>query len=299
MSGMKRFFENFMKNNKNPQGAQKSNALNGWRKKSSLSNSTRSTRRLGCELLEERQLLSVTTGNEDYLDIAVMDNAPEIASPAMSAPEIPLDAMIVQGLDNTKPFVGQTIQVNLNAASDPAASYKWYRGDSATTITTEITGATSKSYKVVDADAKKFLKVVVTGSDGDTDSAQTASAVNTLVNSNVSLSNKTPVVGDTIKAVLNPTSATATYKWYRGDSADNVTTEITGATAATYKVVAADANKFLKVVATGSDKYCRHNQCGQQTHQHCPFKLRSSGWRKINRNADSNRRYRYLHLVSY
>jgi len=62
--------------------------------------------------------------------------------------------------------------------------------------------------------------------------------------------------GDTITAgVLSPAGATATYQWQRADTVSGSYTNIAGATNNTYVPIIADAAKFIRVVATGSNTY--------------------------------------------
>ncbi len=66
----------------------------------------------------------------------------------------------------------------------------------------------------------------------------------------ISLSTSSPKVGLPISAVLPYDGLTATYQWYRGSSAENMTA-IPGATDKTYVPTNDDLNLRLKVVATG------------------------------------------------
>jgi glycine cleavage system regulatory protein len=65
------------------------------------------------------------------------------------------------------------------------------------------------------------------------------------------------VVGETLTATITPSGATASYQWMRSDSEDKdgTYTNISGATEKTYKLVAADVGKYIKVKATGTGDY--------------------------------------------
>lgn len=63
------------------------------------------------------------------------------------------------------------------------------------------------------------------------------------------------IVGSTLTAVVSPVGATASYQWQRADTVGGTYTNITGATAATYKPVISDETKFIKVTVTGTEKY--------------------------------------------
>ncbi len=58
--------------------------------------------------------------------------------------------------------VGQTLTANTTPAN-ATVSYQWMRCDTATGTFTNITGATSKTFTLVNADLDKYIKVVVTG----------------------------------------------------------------------------------------------------------------------------------------
>ncbi|MCF0233734.1 MAG: hypothetical protein HUK22_01995, partial [Thermoguttaceae bacterium] len=72
----------------------------------------------------------------------------------------------------------------------------------------------------------------------------------------VALSVSDPYAGDYIAAIVTPADATCAYQWYRV-SAEGVETAIEGATGAAYVATAADADYYLKVVATGIGDYYR------------------------------------------
>lgn len=66
----------------------------------------------------------------------------------------------------------------------------------------------------------------------------------------------TPNVAETLNAgKLTPTNATATYQWQSCPVADGTYSDIIGATAETYTLAATDENCYIKVTATGFDKY--------------------------------------------
>lgn len=62
-------------------------------------------------------------------------------------------------------------------------------------------------------------------------------------------------VGSTLTAVVSPVDATVSYQWQRADTVAGTYTNITGATAATYKPVISDETKFIKVTVIGTGKY--------------------------------------------
>jgi hypothetical protein len=124
-------------------------------------------------------------------------------------------------------------------------AYQWYRGSTA------ISGATGRTYVAQPADATYAVKVrvTVTATGYDSlykDSATVTVAKGTPTIGTVSVSG-TAKVGNTLTASVSsytPSGATVTYQWYRGSGT------ISGATANTYTLVAADSGYAVKVRAT-------------------------------------------------
>jgi hypothetical protein len=138
-------------------------------------------------------------------------------------------------------------------------TYQWQR-DSGSGFA-NITGATSTSYTLVVADVGKVLRVAVkaTNIDGNATaySAQTAA-----IEAATPGSSSAPIVTGqarvgsaltTTDGTWNPAAATYAYQWQR--KVAGVFTDITGATAKTYTLVAADAGAQVraKVTATNPD----------------------------------------------
>ena len=62
-------------------------------------------------------------------------------------------------------------------------------------------------------------------------------------------------MGSKLTATVTPEGATATYKWKRADSSGGQYSDIASATSAEYTLATEDEGKFIKVEATGTDKY--------------------------------------------
>lgn len=62
-------------------------------------------------------------------------------------------------------------------------------------------------------------------------------------------------MGQTLSATVAPVGATVTYKWQRGDAGSGAFADISGATGASYVLVAEDEGKFIKAAATGTGKF--------------------------------------------
>jgi len=127
-------------------------------------------------------------------------------------------------------------------------AYQWFRSGVA------VTGATAVSYTLTAADLGKAMTVRVTGTKAGftttakTSAATAAVAAGTLTAPTPTISG-TKTVGSTLTATpgtWGPAPVTLTYQWFRGSTA------ISGATAKTYKLVAADKGSAIKVRVTGT-----------------------------------------------
>jgi hypothetical protein len=65
----------------------------------------------------------------------------------------------------------------------------------------------------------------------------------------------TAKVGNILTAAVVPSAATVNYQWQRADAVNATYTNISGATSATYTLVAADQGKFIRVIVTGTGSY--------------------------------------------
>jgi hypothetical protein len=166
------------------------------------------------------------------------------ASTAVTAGSIGNASVTIAGTAN----VGAKLTAKTGAwtPAPVALSYQWKRSGAL------IAGATSSTYQLTAADFGKTVKVTVTGTkQGYTTKSLTSATVSvragTLVAPTPTISG-TPAVGGTLAATVgtwSPSPATFTYQWKRNGS------NITGATASTYKLTAADAGATIKVTVTG------------------------------------------------
>lgn len=150
------------------------------------------------------------------------------------------------------PEVGSTVTASpgtWNPSSGVTFAYQWLADG------TDITNAKSASLPVTSALLGKKLSVRVTGS-GFLDTPGTATSAQTVAVQNPTVRNLTlPTITGTLKidntvgsttGTWSPTGGTYTRQWF----ADGVA--ITGATAATYKITAAEVSKRLAVRVTAS-----------------------------------------------
>ncbi|PZQ39658.1 MAG: hypothetical protein DI570_30835, partial [Phenylobacterium zucineum] len=166
-------------------------------------------------------------------------------------------AALFMSLDSVAPKitgsakVGQTLSVTTGdwGPGPVSLSYQWYRGDAA------VNGATGDSYAVQPADAGASLRVAVTGlKTGYTLTVRTSAATDMVDNASFTatpapkISGKA-VVGARLTATAgtwSPAPVGLAYQWTRDGKA------ISGATASTYTVQAADVDATLKVSVTGT-----------------------------------------------
>jgi len=129
-----------------------------------------------------------------------------------------------------------------------AASYQWFRGDTA------IPGATRKSYTLTSADEGQRIRVEVTGSrpaftPETVSSGLTGTITKPFVTAPAPTITGTLKVGRTLGASLgtwSPTPTTLTYQWYANGKA------IAGATQRTHVVTAANVGTRLAVKVTAA-----------------------------------------------
>jgi hypothetical protein len=127
-------------------------------------------------------------------------------------------------------------------------SYQWRRGGS------PIIGATSSTYKVLNADVGEKLNVAVTGTrSGYATVIRTSSPAEVVSRSMTAAPTPTITgssnVGSTLTAkstAWSPGPVALQYQWTRGGFS------IAGATDSTYKLIAADANTLIAVAVTGT-----------------------------------------------
>jgi hypothetical protein len=152
----------------------------------------------------------------------------------------------------------------LGEVDDPMATitYQWQENISGSW--TDISGATSPTYTVVEPNEGNTLRVVETATDlsevppSETSTSDPTAAVTDITlefTSGASINNTAPREGDTLTAVngsLNDADASVTsYQWQR--SINGNWTDIPGATSQTYTVVGDDRANQLRVIETATD----------------------------------------------
>ena len=169
--------------------------------------------------------------------------------------------------------VGENLTASVSGISDGnglttvSYSYQWLRGETAAAAGSEISGATSATYTVVEADQGKYVRVQVSFQDDD-GNAETATSDATgpvVAEPNESATGQptisgTAQVGGELTAGTSGisdgnglTTASYSYQWLRANTAAGTGSEIAGGTSATYTVVEADQSKYLRVQVSFQD----------------------------------------------
>ena len=170
-------------------------------------------------------------------------------NPATGAPTISGTAQVGETLTASTPGIADS-----DGLTNVTFTYQWLADDAA------ISGATASTHTLVAADAGKAIKVQVSFTD-DAGNAETltsgASAAVTAANNPATGAptiSGTAQVGETLTASTpgiadsdGLTNVTFTYQWLADDAA------ISGATASTHTLVAADAGKAIKVQVSFTD----------------------------------------------
>jgi hypothetical protein len=166
------------------------------------------------------------------------------------------------------PEVGSTLTTSNGTWSNSPTSYS-YRWQRCTgTTCTNITGATTHSYVVQEADAGHTLRSVVTATNADGSSSANSAPTATATAGTGPKNTLHPVVlGDAYVGELlaagngkwTPEPDSYTYHWFQCNSAGGSCTPIAGATASRYRVRLADLYQTIRVAVTA------HSSSGSTT----------------------------------
>ena len=193
---------------------------------------------------DQGKYIKITVTRAGYRDSVTSAATAAITFPALSG------SVTISG--TTK--VGQTLTASTtNIGGSGTISYQWKRGDTSSAAETGISGATSPTYTLVSADQSKYIKVTVTRSEntGSVDSNTLGAVTLPELSGSVSISG-TAQVGQTLTANTSSLggNGTLSYQWTSSASSSGTFTNISGATSSTYKLISADANKYIKVNVT-------------------------------------------------
>ena len=172
-----------------------------------------------------------------------------LPAPTPAPTPIPYSALTKVELNYEYPLVGDTLLATITPAQ-ATVTYQWYRD--------KVDGtklSTAAAYTATTADVGHKICVEVTGtgqwaeqkvsvlSQPVTKERKIAGVM--IVNTNTD--HTAPLAGDILKAVVAPSSATATYSWRVAG--------VEKGTEATYVVQASDSNKQIQVYATGTGDF--------------------------------------------
>ena len=163
--------------------------------------------------------------------------------------------------------VGEDLSASVSGISDGnglttvSYSYQWLRGETASAAGEDISGARSTTYRLVEADQGKYLRVRVSFQDDDGNSETATSDTTGPVSAEANESatgqptiSGTAQVGEDLSASVSGisdgnglTSPTYSYQWLRANTATGTGSEIAGGTSATYRLVEADQGKYVRV----------------------------------------------------
>jgi hypothetical protein len=161
-------------------------------------------------------------------------------------------------------MVGQTLTTNVGSWSGSPTSYtyQWQRCDQDGLSCGKISGQTSKTYKLTDADVGNTVRVTVTAKNADGSTAADSKPSDVISGNAAPRSTTKPAisgkaqVGETLTAdpgkwAEGPSSFT--FQWQSCDKQGDNCKDISGATGKTYGVRAADKDNTLRVEVTAKN----------------------------------------------
>jgi hypothetical protein len=140
--------------------------------------------------------------------------------------------------------------------------YQWQRCNADGTSCTNITGATKKTYTLTSADIDHRMRVIVTASNADGQTAATSQPTDVVSSNNPPRNTAPPTIAGTPQVGEELTASPGTwtggvrsyaYQWRRCDTAGAGCADISGATGRAYGVRAADVGRTLRVVVTATN----------------------------------------------
>jgi hypothetical protein len=210
-----------------------------------------------------RLRVSVTASNKGGSSVATSNPTATVAPAPVATPPANTALPTIGG----SAVAGQTLTASTGSWSGAPTSYayQWRRCDSAGASCANVTGATAASYAVASGDVGFTLRVAVTATNagGSTTAASNQTALVAAApvatppaNSALPTIGGSAVVGQTLTASTGTWSWAPTsyaYQWRRCDSAGATCANISGAAAASYVLLSADAGSTLRVVVTATN----------------------------------------------
>ncbi len=140
-------------------------------------------------------------------------------------------------------------------------TYQWQDCNTAGSECAAISGATSSTYKPVESDVGKTIRVVVTATNTFGSTPATSEKTATVLYA-TPVNTGLPVISGTVQQgkMLSTTNGSWTgsglsyaYQWRQCNTAGEACTNISGATASGYTLQASDVGKTIRVVVTASN----------------------------------------------
>ena len=181
----------------------------------------------------------------------------------------PVAAAMVTAIGNISgsTVVGEVLTAGTLTPSGAAVTYQWQRSATENGTYGDIIGATYKTYNITENDEGYYFKVIAIGTNGYIGTVY-SNAIGPVISEStpidsIGVISGTVQVEQTLTAgALTPAEATATYQWKKADTVNGTYGNISGATASTYQLTAAEFNKYIKVEAIGSGAYSGSVQSG-------------------------------------
>jgi hypothetical protein len=171
----------------------------------------------------------------------------------------------VQATVTGKPVQGQTLTAAAGTWSQApsAVAYAWQRCNANGRVCAPIPGATSATYVPVAADVGHALAALVSVEIGAARASALSIATDAIVAPPALVNSARPTAAGTLQAGQRVTAVAGAwagsdpigyrYQWYRCDAGGGHCSSIRGATAPSYRLVAADAGRTIGLTVTASD----------------------------------------------
>lgn len=171
---------------------------------------------------------------------------------------------------------GETVQTSngLWANNPTSFSYRWLRCDTAGNNCANIAGATSSSYRLVEADVGRTVLTQVTARNADGSATANSKPSPVVADNSAPRSTSPPTISGTAQVgeqlTANEGSWTGapdryTYQWQQCDAAGSGCAAIAGATGKIYGVRSADLGRTLRVAVTAINPRGRTTATSAQT----------------------------------
>ncbi|MDM8162154.1 fibronectin type III domain-containing protein, partial [Labilibaculum sp. K2S] len=202
------------------------------------------------------------TGNSPGLEVLSAYQGPVLNNEAPTATNVTFTG----DLFINKTLTGTYTYTDAEGETQGGTTQKWYRADDAAgTNKTAISGAVAATYTLTAADVGKYIAYAVTPASltGNSPGLEVLSAYQgPVLNNEAPTATNVTFTGSLVEYgaltgtydyadAENDPDDSSTYQWYRADDAAGTNkTAISGATASTYKLAAADVDKYIAYTVT-------------------------------------------------